>query len=259
VSTSTRYIGNELDAFALARNWKRYWSRMLNPYAAGRVLEVGAGIGASTRALCTHRASSWVCLEPDPELAARIEEEQRRLPFPVNLDVRTQSIQQLDANDHFDCILYIDVLEHIENDRTELEAAARNLAPGGALVVLAPAHQRFYSEFDRSIGHYRRYDEAMMRDISPTSIRVERIFYLDCAGMMLSWINRHVRRGGSPSKAAVLCWDRCFVPASRLLDPFFSHRVGKTIVAIWRKGQPGRLSSPRVAEDDIACESLRGD
>ena len=41
----------------------------------------------------------------------------------------------------FDCILYIDVLEHIENDRQELIEAKKRLKPGGRLIILAPAHQ----------------------------------------------------------------------------------------------------------------------
>ena len=46
----------------------------------------------------------------------------------------------LPAEAKFDAILYIDVLEHIEDDRAEMARAAARLKPGGALIVLAPAH-----------------------------------------------------------------------------------------------------------------------
>ena len=70
------YAGKELDIFAYARNWKRYWSSHVGQLIAGDVLEVGAGIGANTAVI---RASagpvrSWTALEPDPELARRLEE-----------------------------------------------------------------------------------------------------------------------------------------------------------------------------------------
>ncbi|HEX7670077.1 MAG TPA: hypothetical protein VF395_10860, partial [Polyangiaceae bacterium] len=70
---SFAYVGTELDVFALAENWKRYYGSFLAPFLSGDVLEVGAGLGATTRALCDGSARRWTCLEPDPELARRID------------------------------------------------------------------------------------------------------------------------------------------------------------------------------------------
>src|ERR1051326_7560289 len=69
---SYRYPGEELDVFAHAVNWKRYVRAIVRPYLVGDVLEVGAGIGSTTRVLMDGRQRSWTCLEPDPELAARL-------------------------------------------------------------------------------------------------------------------------------------------------------------------------------------------
>ena len=62
------YVGEELDLFAQARNWKRYWSDQVRPFVTGAVLEVGAGIGTNTRLLDTPGATRWTCLEPDQRL-----------------------------------------------------------------------------------------------------------------------------------------------------------------------------------------------
>lgn len=45
----------------------------------------------------------------------------------------------------FDTIIYIDVLEHIEDDREELNRAASHLRPGGHLIILSPAHQKLFT------------------------------------------------------------------------------------------------------------------
>ena len=74
------YVGRELDLFANAQNWKAYFSSMISHYIGKYVLEVGAGIGETTRILCTEDKKEWVCLEPDHNLALRIRlaiEEQR--------------------------------------------------------------------------------------------------------------------------------------------------------------------------------------
>src|SRR5947209_13339216 len=70
--TNALYIGRELDLFAHAKNWKKYWSSAIRPYLTGDILEVGAGLGANTGFLNSNSVSSWTCLEPDPDLACRM-------------------------------------------------------------------------------------------------------------------------------------------------------------------------------------------
>ena len=58
---------------------------------------------------------------------------------------------------HFDLLLLFDVLEHIENEDEFLQSVRFHLAVGGRLVINVPAHQAFYSDYDRAAGHVRRY------------------------------------------------------------------------------------------------------
>jgi protein-L-isoaspartate O-methyltransferase len=60
------YVGTELELFCDANNWKAYFRDLLAPYPGGDVLEVGAGVGATTRVLCDGLQTSWLALEPDP-------------------------------------------------------------------------------------------------------------------------------------------------------------------------------------------------
>jgi len=39
-----KYVGSELDLFAAAWNWKAYWSRQLQPFLKGDILEVVSGM-----------------------------------------------------------------------------------------------------------------------------------------------------------------------------------------------------------------------
>src|ERR671922_1949707 len=149
------YVGSELETFSHARNWKRYWSGRLAPYLRGLVLEVGAGLGANSAYLVTPEVSRIVCLEPDARLLREL-----RCSAPPNgaaREVLQGTLQDLNRDRTFDTIVYVDVLEHIEDDRAELADAAARLRSGGDLVVLAPAFPILYSEFDRAVGHHRRY------------------------------------------------------------------------------------------------------
>ena len=223
------YGGRELDVFVHAIRWKAYWASRIQPWIKGEVLEVGAGIGANTALLYHSGVRSWLCLEPDPQLSERLSRTVAELP---TCRVITGTIASVPQN-RFDCILYIDVLEHIEADGDELAAAANLLQPGGHLIVLSPAHQFLYSKFDAAIGHYRRYNKASLRQRSPANCQLEAIFYLDCVGMFASLANRIVLRQSLPTLAQIKTWDDYIIPVSRVLDPLLGYALGKTIVSIF--------------------------
>lgn len=230
---SYTYIGSELDLFALAANWKRYWTDQIRPYIRGRVLEVGAGIGSNTLALADN-TRDWTCLEPDGTLADRLK---RRLAdagwaFPVIHGTTSD----LPAHERFDCAIYIDVLEHIDDDRSELQRVTSLLQPEGRLIVLAPAHQFLFSAFDRAVGHYRRYSRETLLAAAPAGLRVERTVYLDSVGALASAANRFVLRQSMPNARQVKLWDHVLVPISRVVDPIVGYRLGKSVIAIWSKG-----------------------
>lgn len=231
----SRYPGGELGLFAAATNWKSYVAHHLAPHIGRRVLEVGAGIGTNTMFLAGPMADQWVCLEPDPGLAARIEQLVASGTLPRCCRVVGGTIAALDPGSAFDTILYLDVLEHIAADRAELADAARLLAPGGSLVVLAPAHPFLFTLFDAAIGHHRRYTRASMRALDPPGCRLETLAMLDSAGFFASLANRLVLSTALPTPRQIAVWDKCLIPVSRLADSTTRHRFGKSILAVWRR------------------------
>lgn len=231
---SYRYVGSELERFAAAANWKSYVADRLGRFIAGRVLEVGAGLAANTPHLHNPRVREWVCLEPDPDLAAGITGRIAAGDLPHGCRVVAGTIADAATELPFDTILYLDVLEHIAEDRGELARAARLLAPGGVLVVLAPAHQFLFSRFDAAIGHYRRYTLAELQALDPPGCRFEQGLMLDGAGLFASLANRIWLAAALPSPRQIAFWDRRLVPLSRILDRVTRYRFGKTAVAVWR-------------------------
>lgn len=231
-SAGFAYPGGELELFAGARNWKRYLRRRIGPSVRGRVLEVGAGIGATTRALWDEGVEGWVLLEPDPRMVEGL----RRAVDDGGLPARCRVVEgTLDAvgDERFDCILYVDVLEHIERDREELERASARLAPGGRVVVLSPAHGWLFTDFDRALGHHRRYDLRALRTMTPPTLRVVQAEYLDAVGILASLGNRLLLRSAQPTPGQIRVWDRAMVPVSRILDPLLGRRLGKSVLVAW--------------------------
>jgi SAM-dependent methyltransferase len=154
------YIGNELELFAKAQNWKQYFAKALRPFIRGRALEAGAGMGSNTILLFNEHCTGWTWLEPDSALFAQLQQSDavRTLPCQEKSCICGDT-SYFAGKALFDTIIYIDVLEHIEADAAEMARAADLLRSGGKLIVLAPAHNYLFSPFDKAIGHYRRYDK----------------------------------------------------------------------------------------------------
>ena len=231
-----KYPGTELELFATATNWKSYVAALVGPYIGDTVLDVGAGIGGHVPFLFKDHVRDWICIEPDEELASRLGHRIEDGELPLACRVVAGTLDQLKAPGPFSTVLYLDVLEHIAEDRAELVKAASCLMVGGSLVVLVPAHQFLFSAFDQAVGHCRRYSACNLRALTPPRCHLVSCRMLDSAGFFASLSNRLLLRSATPSAKQIAFWDTILVPASRRLDPLVGYRFGKSILARWTAG-----------------------
>jgi SAM-dependent methyltransferase len=233
--TTAEYAGSELELFADAKNWKAYLQKEISPYLSGDVLEVGAGIGSFTRTAAGGKVRRWVCLEPDHGMHEHLLRLIRDRELPASCEAVLGGTESISTPAGFDTVIYIDVLEHIEDDAGEMRRAIGLVRPGGSLVVMSPAHQWLYTPFDKSIGHFRRYNRRTLAAASPPGASLTRLDYLDAAGLLASLGNRFLLRSAMPTQKQITFWDRLLVPVSRGLDGLLFHRVGKSVLGVWRR------------------------
>ncbi len=233
MNESSTYPGVELALFQQAVRWKKYFSRQLSPFIRGKVLEVGAGMGGSTSFLYNTNCTAWKLLEPDHSMAEILAKKISSGELPALCTVQESTLDN--EKGLYDTILYIDVLEHIKDDRSELNKAFALLNGDGHLIILAPAHPFLYSPFDRSIGHFRRYTKRMLRKISPPDAKKICSRYLDSIGYFASCMNKLILRQKYPSVGQVRTWDKWMVPLSGFTDKIFFRSFGRSIITVWRK------------------------
>lgn len=233
MTDSFTYPGDELVLFQHAKHWKKYFSGSIQPYIQGRVLEAGAGIGSTTLLLNDGTAKQWLLLEPDEQMCAVLKKKVAAKELPANCLLQQGTVEQV--NTTFDTIIYIDVLEHIEEDAAEMKKAAALLNPSGHIIVLSPAFQILYNPFDKAIGHFRRYNKKRLAATAPPDLQLLSCRYYDSIGYFASLVNKLFLRKKYPTQQQVLFWDNWMVPVSKITDPLFFHSFGKTIIGIWKK------------------------
>lgn len=227
---NSTYIGSELEIFEHARNWKNYYGSFIKPALGKQVGEIGAGLGGTTTALCDGTQESWLCVEPDADLVKEIDRKIANGTIPPICKSFTG--YSFDLKQQFDSLLYIDVIEHIEDDKAELELAASLLHSNGRLIIIVPAHQSLYSPFDKLIGHYRRYSRKSLKAVIPDTMQVETAYYLDSAGYFASLVNKWVLKQSLPTLKQVTFWDKIIVPFSKIFDRILGYHFGKSVLLI---------------------------
>lgn len=67
------------------------------------------------------------------------------------------------ADDSARAIVLLDVIEHIADPVAALSCARRVLSREGAVVITVPAYEWLYGDWDRALGHFRRYDATLLK------------------------------------------------------------------------------------------------
>jgi SAM-dependent methyltransferase len=76
-----------------------------------------------------------------------------------------------------DCIIFFEVMEHIENDHEFLNTIYRALTHNGFIFFSVPAHQSKWSVTDLWAGHYRRYEKNEIKKlIKKNNFNIERFY-----------------------------------------------------------------------------------
>jgi 2-polyprenyl-3-methyl-5-hydroxy-6-metoxy-1,4-benzoquinol methylase/septal ring factor EnvC (AmiA/AmiB activator) len=98
------------------------------------VLDVGCGPGVVARALVDRGCKVWG-VELDP---ARATSARNHCVEVLEADVEAVSLSEEFANQLFDVVLFLDVLEHLRNPQAVLAGAEAVLAPGGCVLLSVP-------------------------------------------------------------------------------------------------------------------------
>ena len=98
-----------------------------------------------------------------------------------------------------------------------------------------PAYQSFFSEFDRSVGHYKRYNKKDFINIEKkTNLKIEKLVYYDSIGFLFLVLNKIFSLKQTNLKNKIFLWD-LLIPVSKLIDFLTFNMFGKSLLCVFRK------------------------
>lgn len=199
------------------------------PKEAMHILDFGAGRGTLAEQWSKNHKLKPDCLEIDPNLCQILKEKD----FIVKSNENDIKIK-------YDYIYSSNVFEHIEDDLAALKDLTKFLEVKGKIAIYVPAFPILFSEFDYSIGHFRRYTKKEIYRLSEEAgLEVEHFQFIDSLGFFAAITARVLRfklSGDRNSVNLLKIYDRFIWPISKILDfAGFKYFFGKNLLVILAK------------------------
>jgi SAM-dependent methyltransferase len=232
-----------LDLFAQGDAYNDLLWRRLNALwgVRGRVLEVGCGIGNITRRILREPAVERVhALDQDPAYTERLVErfrDPRLSATACRFEEFAPPALPAGVPESFDAVVSSNVFEHLEDDEGAMRRLARLLKPGGAALILVPAHRWLFSSLDRGLSHFRRYTLEDFRRLARASgLDLIRARHFNPLGILGWWWNGRVLGRSKLPAGQMRAYLRFAVGISALADRLNPFPCGISLLGAFRRG-----------------------
>ena len=238
-----------LDAMEQAPQFNEWMYESVQPWLGARVAELGVGRGNLSKHIRRHEHVLLTDYRLDylTELQRKWSEQRSLQIGKLDMTVRADYEQLREFAP--DSVVFLNVLEHIEDDGAVLRSLVETVPVGCRIVVLVPYNMKLYSEFDRALGHFRRYAkgelEAKMR---AAGLEVETQFFFNKIGIF-AWYVANTLGGQKALKPWQLKLYGLLTPIFRVLDSILP-TSGLSTVVVGRRPVAGTAverAAPTVA------------
>jgi len=228
-----------LDVIAEADNFNRWIYDTIKPYCKGNILEIGSGLGNISRFFVDDNLNiflSDVRSSYCDMLRKRFSNKANVLGVE-NIDLVNKNFDTLYANQlgKFDTLFALNVIEHIEDDNLAIVNCKKFLTKSGRLIILVPAYQCLYNQFDRELYHYSRYIKKQMCDLFQINdLTIKSSFYFNALGIGGWFVSGKLTKNKYIPKSQMIFYNR-IIPLAKLLDDLVFSKIGLSVIVIGEK------------------------
>jgi SAM-dependent methyltransferase len=217
-----------LEDLRTAVNHLDWVTSLTEPWLGDDPLEIGSGLGdAAARWAATGRPLT--VSEADP---GRLAELRERFAEHPTVQVRELAVPIRESG-NYSAVVSLNVLEHIEDDVAALRDFARLVRPGGRIVLVVPAFEQAMSNFDREIGHFRRYRvRSMEATLRAAGLRPIKVSYLNSLGLFGWLVFVKLLRGRPGEGLPLKIYDKLIVPVLRRVEARIRVPFGQSVLAV---------------------------
>lgn len=224
------YSGWELNFFDRSNYFRKYQYNLIKKYLGKKILEVGPGSGEFANKYFINKKKLFLT-ELNTTLRNKLKKK-----FKNKLHIKILGKKINNIKNSFDTICYLDVIEHIKEDEIEIINALKKIKKNGHLVIIVPANQLLYSNYDKSIGHFRRYEKKYFINLTKkNNLNLIKLSYFDSIGFFFLIVNKILNPKKNNNLSIVTTIWNLLVPLSILIDKLTFNTFGKSLICVFKK------------------------
>lgn len=217
-----------------AHNYNRWIYDNIKDFIGQNVLEIGCGMGNITDYIL-EKNREITGIEIDRVFACAAKKKYKNSKTVKIIHGDFLKIKTIKKN-HYDTVITLNVLEHIQNDSLVLSKMHDSLKTGGRAVILVPAMHFAYGSFDKQLGHFRRYEKNDIKILyEKTGFKIEKLFYMNFIGAFAWAFNSRILRRTSFPQNQTILFDRLFVPLLKSAEAVIRPPIGQSLIAVGKK------------------------
>lgn len=225
-----------LRAIAAADRFNEWMYDQVRPFARGRILEIGSGIG-NLSAFFIRDGHDITLSDVRAQYTQQLSESfPDRKVLEMDLVHPDFEVKYKDQLGTYDLVFALNVVEHIRDDRLALSNMRSLLRPGGVMFVLVPAYPFLFNHFDRALEHYRRYTRKSLAAVHPAGLTVIHTRYFNLMGIP-GWFIVGGLLGRKIIPASNMRLYNVLTPLFRLMDRLVFHQIGLSLIRVSRKSE----------------------
>lgn len=212
------------------RRYRAYQFDLIARHCGPSILEVGAGLGEFASQF--RGVDRLVVTDVDPDCVHQMEDRFADRPEVEARQLDLQGSVTL-VGEPVSTVVAVNVLEHIQQDSAALRSLATLVEPGGNIVLWVPGYMQLYGDFDRRVGHVRRYTPRTLRAaIVGAGLVCREVRPVNLLGAVAWWLA--VRRGGvgAPDPRLLAIYDRTVVPVTSTVERWVTPPFGQSVLAV---------------------------
>ena len=136
----------------------------------------------------------------------------------------------------FNCIISLNVLEHIEDDNLIIKEFYKKLPNNGKLILYLPASSLVWTKLDVLVNHKRRYSKSEVKKLlTSNQFKIEKIIYVDFIGWVVLLLSKIFKLRLDFDGKKIKIYDSYIFKSFKFLDLFTKNIIGKNLFIVATK------------------------
>lgn len=201
------------------------------PYCKGKILEIGSGIGNISQFFIKNNQDITLSDLRDNYceiLKTKFTNDVIKVDL-VHPDFEQEYRELLGT---FDTVFALNVVEHIKDDVLAIANCKKLLRQNGTLIILVPAYQFLFNNFDVELEHFRRYTQKSLRTIiQKNSLAIKKEFSFNFIGIFGWYFSGNILKKKSIPEGQMGFFN-LLVPIFKLADFLTFRKIGLSVINV---------------------------